>query len=314
MAQNNNNNTGTDGLIVDVATVSEIAKLVANGKCILFLGAGVHCPPPDKLPYTFNGTPYRYPEYERPPLGSKLAEELARESEYIKEFPQADSYDLQRIAWHYEISKDRNLLVQKLRREVELNKKPSPVLRALAELNFPLVCTTNYDRLLEVAFFAAGKVPDVSVYSKKREPPTDYRQADLDPQQPFIFKIHGDIARPESIVITDEDYIDFILRMGDVSLWNPVPPTVQYHFRKSPTLFIGYSLLDYNLRLLFKTLRWIGDPSGIPQSYSIDLFPDGLIRKVYSEQKKFLQYIVVNVWAFVPELYRALNNGKDMPL
>ncbi len=313
MAQNNyQEKTGSP--IVDQATIHEIAEFVADGRCILFLGAGVHSPPPDNLPYTYKGTPYQYPEDERPPLGSKLAKELAGESDYHKEYPDADSGDLQRIAWHYEISRSRNFLVNKLSQEVKSNKKPSPVLRALAKLNFPIICTTNYDQLLEKAFYAADKDPVVSVYSKERKPATDYPQADVNPQQPFLFKIHGDIAQPESIVITDEDYIDFIMRMNDVSLWNPVPSTIQYHFRKFPTLFIGYSLIDYNLRLLFKTLRWSGDPANIPPSYSIDLFPDGLIRKVYSDQKNLLRYIVVDVWAFVAELYRELNNGEEMPL
>ena len=53
--------------------------------------------------------------------------------------------------------------------------------------------------------------------------------------------------------------------------FNPVPDTFYYRLSKWPTLFIGYSLLDYNLRLLLKTLRHKKDQ--FPRSYSIDPWP-----------------------------------------
>ncbi len=31
--------------------------------------------------------------------------------------------------------------------------------------------------------------------------------------------------------------------------------------------------MDYNLRLLFKTLGWIGDQAFIPRTYSVDIKP-----------------------------------------
>ena|SRR2546421_12125617 len=117
----------------------------------------------------------------------------------------------------------------------------------------------------------------------------------------------------ESIVITDEDYIDFVMRMSDKGLANPVPLTLAYYLKKWPILCVGYSLMDYNLRLLFKTLRWIGDPANIQRTYSVDIQPDGLIYKVYSEPKGFVQFIVQDVWTFVPELYLRIK-GKEMPL
>jgi hypothetical protein len=58
-----------------------------------------------------------------------------------------------------------------------------------------------------------------------------------------------------------EDYIDFILRMSDKDPLNPVPKEIKPWFYYWPTLFLGYSLMDYNLRLLFRTLRWKMDPA-----------------------------------------------------
>jgi hypothetical protein len=199
----------------------------------------------------------------------------------------------------------RDGLVRCLDEEILHAATPSPLLRALAQLPFPLVVTTNYDRLFEKALQAAGKDPDVSVYDKSDEtPPTDY--PDPTAARPFLFKIHGDIRQSDSIVITDEDYIHFILRMGKE---RAVPKTVLYRFSTWPTLFIGYSLLDFNLRVLFRTLRFSVDLA--PTSYSIDHRPDPLIVSVWGERDRLVRFIAQDVWAIVPELYQRVT-GKPL--
>ncbi len=52
------------------------------------------------------------------------------------------------------------------------------MLEALAQLDFPIVITTNYDQLFERALRDAGKQPRVSVYKPEAEPTTDFRNAD----------------------------------------------------------------------------------------------------------------------------------------
>ena len=112
----------------------------------------------------------------------------------------------------------------------------------------------------------------MTVYTPKleatRRPPRTRR-----PQSPVVFKIHGDIDRPESIVVTDEDYIQFLLRMSDKEPYDPVPLKLKSDLTEWTTLFVGYSLLDYNLRLLFKSLRWGIDPANMPDMYSVDSRP-----------------------------------------
>ena len=53
-------------------------------------------------------------------------------------------------------------------------------------------------------------------------------------------------------MITDEDYIQFVQRMSDKEA---LPPSAcrrsVYRLRRWPTLFIGYSLQDYNLTAAF---------------------------------------------------------------
>ena len=286
--------------------ISRIAQQVAKGECILFLGAGVHAPPPE-------GSRYLYPETDRPPLGGTLSRHLAAKCNFQLTFPKESDTNLQRVSFCFELQegRSRNDLVKEIDRLVNIDKKPSPILRGLAALNFPLIITTNYDQLFEQALYGVGKSPFITHYNKDPfVPTTDY----MDPteRRPFLFKIHGDIGHPESIVITDEDYIDFVLRMSDKDPLNPVPETFRFFFKKWPTLFLGYSLLDYNLRLLFKTLRWKVDKANMPVTFSVDPSPDVLIVKVYSSQQSYVTFIVQDVWTFAPELYKKVVD-KEMP-
>lgn len=80
--------------------------------------------------------------------------------------------------------------------------------------------------------------------------------------------------------------------------------------KERPTLFIGYSLKDYNLRLMFRTLRWGLDNSEFPVSYSIDRKPDLLIKRVWQDQGGLVAFIAEDIWTFVPWLYKKIN-GKE---
>jgi hypothetical protein len=284
----------------------DIAAAVSKKECILFLGAGVHCAPPP-------GSPYAYPEVQRPPMASALSEQLAAGCGLHERFPNESLTQLARVSLFYETTKSRHQLVEEIEATVQTGKTPSPVLRALAELSFPLVITTNFDNLFERALTDLGKAPRVSLYSPDSGDETaDYPGAQPSPESPFVLKIHGDIGRPESIVITDEDYIQFVLRMSDKEPYHPVPMTFRFFFMKWTTLFVGYSLVDYNLRLLFKTLRWRLDRAKIPDTYSVDLYPDPLILDVWQNQRRYVKFLAEDVWTFVPSLYSKVV-GKEMP-
>jgi SIR2-like domain len=290
----------------DDIAINTIAEHIKKGECILFLGAGVHYPPPA-------GSTYSYPVKDRPPLGVALSNLLATKCNLVANYPkEAGNVDnLQRVSMFHEKDLSRNKLVQEVQDAVGGSKRPSPAVRGLASLSFPLIITTNYDQLFEQALRDAGKNPRVSVYDEKGETPTaDYQEFSI--ERPFVFKIHGDIDKPNSIVITDEDYIQFVLRMSDKEPTHPVPLTFRFYFTRWPTLFIGYSLMDYNLRLLFKTLRWKVDPAIRPDTYSVDLSPDPLILDVWQNQRRYVKFIVQNVWDFVPKIYQRVT-GKKMP-
>lgn len=186
-------------------------------------------------------------------------------------------------------------------------------MRALAELDFPLILTTNYDQLLERALSKADKSPRKGVYDPAGlEATTDFADGAEDPQRPSIFKIHGDVDVPKSVVITDEDYIQFTLRMGDHDALHPVPETFRYQFKRMPTLFIGYSLVDYICGSFSK--RCAGN--SIPRNASLLTRSISILIRCSSSNSsgdRYVQFIVQDLWTFIPELYRQVK-GKEMPV
>jgi hypothetical protein len=290
-----------------VSQVSRVLDLVGEAvrhqRCILFLGAGVHAPPPE-------GSGFAYPPEQRPPIGAALSRQLAAECDFAGRFPGEDPGNLQRVALAYEIDSSRARLVDAIAGAVDVGRAPSPMLSALARLDFPLVITTNYDGLFERALRDAGKQPRVSVYKPEPEPTTDFE--DETAHSPIVYKLHGDIAHRE-LVVTDEDYIQFVLRMSDKEPYDPIPLSLKHFLKRWTTLFIGYSLLDYNLRLLFKTLRWRIDPAKVPDTYSVDFHPDALILEVWQSQRRYVKFIAQDVWSFVPQLYELVRGEELAP-
>jgi len=283
--------------------VTQIAETIQKEQCILFVGAGVHAPPGEASPYV-------YPPEHRPPLGAALSRSLAATCRLAERFPDEDPDNLQRVSLFFEIDRSRRQLVDAIREAVHTGKRPSPVLRALADLPFPRVITTNYDQLFENALRQAGKDPRVSVYTPKLEATRDFPNPI--PNSPVVFKIHGDVDQEETLVVTDEDYIRFLLRMSNKEPYDPVPLKLKADLTEWTTLFIGYSLLDYNLRLLFQALRWGVDPAYRPDMYSVDYSPDPLILYAWNSTERSVKFVVQDVWAFVPALYEAVL-GKAMP-
>jgi len=124
---------------------------------------------------------------------------------------------------------------------------------------------------LEQAFLEIGKPYDLVVYpADNREyangvlwwPHGDKEPRTLKPNQldiddlgksNLIYKIHGSVNpkadRWDSFVITEEDYVKFLSRMN-----NAVPAAFREYFAKRAFLFLGYSLRDWNMRVLLKNV------------------------------------------------------------
>jgi hypothetical protein len=285
---------------VQRAQIREIARCLTRGHIVLFLGAGVHAGPPE-------GAESQYPRSKRPLQAHELAARLASALCLSDEYPEERHSDLQRISMFFEQRLGRSTLIREIREATQDGREPSPILLDLARLPFPVIVTTNYDELLEEALRRSDKGGfEKIVYNPTPRLATKEYAREPSQYNPLIFKMHGEASIPESAVITDDDYIHFMLRMSEGHSYHPVPETIKYYIKRWPVLFVGYSLKDFNFRVLFRTLRWQLDPASQPPAFSVDRMPDPLLRISFNRQVTF---IVQDIWTFVPALTRVLREA-----
>ncbi|MEE3028853.1 MAG: SIR2 family protein [Pseudomonadota bacterium] len=123
----------------------------------------------------------------------------------------------------------------------------SDELALISQLNVDGIITTNWDRLLEELF------PDYKVYIGQQELLFSNPQSIGE-----IYKIHGCSSRPRSLVLTDEDYLDFNDRNAYLAA------KLITIFVEHPVLFIGYSVSDENISsLLLSISKCIGESAAV---------------------------------------------------
>jgi hypothetical protein len=292
---------------------SEIVQSVKDMKCILFLGAMASAPSPE-------GSRFQYKK--APPSGAELSRRLAAECEY----PDEDVTNLPRVSLYYQLRPQgsRPSLINAINNIITKDEKtgeefvPSDALHMLAALPFPIVITTNYDGLFDIALWNAKtrddkqKQPIVNVYDPDLESQPKKVPLDIEENKPVLLKLHGDIGAIDSVVVTEEDYIRFIQKMGDQH-YHPLHGKLLARLTDWHLLFIGYSLKDYNLRLLFKTLER-SVQFHLPLSYSVDPKPDEIIVSLMGQGTTKTVYFVENdLWTFVPELYKEVIGKEYKP-
>lgn len=240
-----------------------------EGRVIPFLGAGASLAPRAEPaePWT--------PKSALLPSGRDLAGYLATMSNFPGSEPR-DWEDLARVASYSADISGRQQLRRHLRRALNRPADSRQLHQFLASVPAHLLCiVTNYDTLLEQAFREAGKPFDMVVYPADRRDSLNsllyieggggtprYVEAnsldlDLDDRS-VIYKMHGtvwpDDEALDNFVITEEDYIEFLSRMT-TNASSAVPAQFYQYSRARSFLFLGYSLRDWNLRVVLKNLR-----------------------------------------------------------
>lgn len=119
-------------------------------------------------------------------------------------------------------------------------------LSKLSENSISGVITTNYDSFLEDHF---------SGYSKY----IGQSQLIFSPIQEFaeIYKIHGSVEAPDSIVINEDDYILFDEKCAYLAA------KLMTIFMEYPIIFMGYSISDNNIQNIMKAIVNCLEPSQI---------------------------------------------------
>lgn len=216
-----------------------LLRRIRDGKCTPFLGAGACA--------------------GFIPLGSEIAQEWARDYSY----PLADSWDLARVAQFLAIKRDpmfpKDEIVSRFRTVVPPDfDAPGEPHGVLAELPLPIYITTNYDDFMTRALRSRHRNPSRELCrwnSLLRD-----RSSVFDPDSgievsvanPVVFHLHGHDEVPESLVLTEDDYLDFLVNISrDPEI---IPRRIEKALVSTSLLFIGYRLADWDFRVLFRGL------------------------------------------------------------
>ena len=182
------------------------------------------------------------------PGGGKLAESLAKECNY----PGMDKDDFLRVSQYYALTIGEMPLRESVNEKLSLpDVKPGEVHNILAGWPIEVVLTTNFDNLMERAFSMNGKDPSKAIYNRLG----DQEQIKIAPtvHVPLVYKLHGSLEDIDSMVMTEDNYIDFLISLIE---GNPkIPDKIKNIFDTCSILFIGYGLKDWNIRVLLRYFR-----------------------------------------------------------
>ena len=242
-----------------------------------------------------------------PVLGTDVAELTTRLAERF-EYPAANGDALPRVAQYIAVMKGSGPLYDELHAMFQADLPPTPVHRFFAALPpllrergapHQLIVTTSYDLALERAFLDAGEAFDVVSYlaaGRNRgkfchvgpdgtgtliEVPNTYATELSLEERTIILKLHGQVGNTEdreweSFVVTEDDYIEYLAQSEVASV---VPVALGAKLRRSHFLFLGYTMADWNLRLLLHRL-W-GDQPLSYRSWAVQPEPMPLEREFW---------------------------------
>lgn len=229
---------------------------IREQKCTPFLGAGAAVP--------------------TLPLGSTIAEEWSREHGY----PLGDAHDLARVAQFIAVKLDPMAPKEKVKRlltgagmpDFDDACEPHTV---LAGLPLPLYLTTNFDGFMTAALRVQGKQPRQELCrwnERLLDLPSAFSSSEgyrPSPDEPLVYHLHGHLDVLESLVLTEDDYFDFLVNIPQIG----IPPLIQEALSATSLLFVGYRLADWNFRVLFRGFVELTQPSDRRLSVTVQLPP-----------------------------------------
>jgi hypothetical protein len=205
-----------------------LVDYLRQGRCVLFVGAGISmaCGMPSW------GTLMRELVAKTPNLADKTRKEL---DELLEAGRFMDVAEYCRA----EMGKSSlgTFIAERFRNSSSTTSENHTI---ISRLPFVAIVTTNYDRLIEESYIKVnGHLPKTVTHR-------DLRGTILFDKKFFILKAHGDVDRPDQIVLASSDYRQII---HENPAFNAVMAAL---LLSNAVLFVGYSLSDPNFRLLLE--------------------------------------------------------------
>lgn len=203
---------------------SPLLRDITKGCCVPFIGSG----------FSLNAD---IPDNEKMLMWGDLGEEFRKEVPGLKTQSPLEAISV------FEFKYKRPALAEKMKEVLLTGKcKPGACHSAFCKLPFNVVCTTNFDCLLEDAYNLIDKNVKVVVDETQLAIASDSKTVE-------VIKLHGDINRPMTMIATEEDYDSYLdtHKLMATFLGNLL-------ITRTP-LFIGYSLDDVDFRQIYQVVK-----------------------------------------------------------
>ncbi len=244
-----------------------IQRSIYHNKLVLFIGAGVSAN---------SGLP----------LWKDLIEKIKKKIKVSD-----DSNDYLKIAQYYYNSRGEKEYYDFLKEELEVEASPNNIHEALLEMNPCHIITTNYDDLIEKEARKKGMFYDV--VAKDTDLP-------YTPNNKMIIKMHGDFKN-RNIVFKEDDYLSYSNNFKLIENY------IKSLFSTNVVLFVGYSLGDTNVQLIF---QWIKDILGkdLPKPYFLKI--DNIDSEVDINEFEYYKNKGINILYYSQIAKHLENNSK----
>ena len=200
-------------------------EAISKGEVVLWVGAGLSL-------------------YAGLPSGVQLREILYEGLTPLEKEEVGKNSDLSHLADEIcTLKGNRNYIIQTLKNTFTRDFLSTETHKIISQIpHFRNIITTNYDSLFE-SVYGSGKLN--VIFSDNHTPYIDTKKVNL-------FKIHGDLSNPDSIIITESDYNNFFSKDTEQNtIWSIIKGIIA----TKSILFIGYSLEDTNVEVVFNKIR-----------------------------------------------------------
>jgi hypothetical protein len=131
---------------------------------------------------------------------------------------------------------------------------PSHPYRLIAELPASIYLNASYQPMLLRMLRTEGKDPEPVFTTwrgedvpRKPEP----KNAKPTPDNPWVYHVFGLFGKPDSLVLTEDDFLDYLIAEARLNL---LLPALVGQLMQSSLLFLGFRLDDWRFRALFRMI------------------------------------------------------------
>jgi len=236
------------------------------------------------------------------PLTIKLAQILAGNLSG-PEVP-AGQDDLAHVAQIFQRQNDRialEMVVEDFYREYA--GQATSIHRQLAALPFRFCIDITHGGFLATALRAAGKSPVQDFYWFRKERTGSL--VDITPAQLFVYNLFGSLDEPDSLLLTENDLLDFLVHVAKNT--PPLPRNLISGFSDPNIsfLFLGFGFRHWYLRVLLHVLKAHGDRKNfslVLEDNDFFAHPDQPRTVLFYHEQHRIQFRFASWQAFADEL------------